>query len=70
MRCQNLLFVGACLTNSISTILFYLARNDIIVSETVLLVLQWFMLNKIGKRMFVVDFVHRSITFHIVFQEL
>ena len=70
MRCQNLLFVGACLKISPSTILFYLARNDIIVSETVLLVLQWFMQSKIGKRMFVVDFVHRSITFHIVFQEL
>ena len=41
MRCQNLLFVGAFLKNSPSTILFYLARNDIIVSETVLLVLQW-----------------------------
>ena len=70
MRCQNLLFVGTCLKNSPCTILFYVARNDIIVSETVLLVLQWFMWSKIGKRMFVVYFVHRSITFHIVFQEL
>ena len=70
MRCQNLLFLGACLKNSPSKILFYLARNGIIVSETVLLLLQWFMWSKIGKRMFVVDFVHRSITFHIVFQEL
>ena len=26
--------------------------------------------SEIGKRMFVVDFVHRFITFHIVFQEL
>ena len=49
------------------TLLFYVVHNVIIVSETVVLVLQWFMY---GAKMFVVDFVHRSITFHIVFQEL
>ena len=67
MRHQNLIFVGACLNNSPSRFLFYMARNVIIVSGTVVLVLQCFMYRK---RMFVPDFVHRSITFHIVFQEL
>ena len=35
MRRQNLLFVGACLNNLPSRFLFYMARNVIIVSETV-----------------------------------
>ena len=41
---QNLIFVGTCLNNSLSSLLFYMARNVIIVSETEVLVLQWFSL--------------------------
>ena len=67
MHHQNFRFVGACLNNSPSRFLFYTAH---IVSETVVLVSQWIMYSKIGKQMFVTDFVHRSITVYIVFQEL
>ena len=68
MRRQNLIFVGAWLTmrhlHYFYGVCYYRLRKC---GASVAVVNVW---SEIGKSMFVVDFVHRSITFHIVFQEL
>ena len=68
---QIVILVGTCLNNLPSRLLFYMAHN-VIVSEIVsqTSVAAVYVQSEIGKRMLVVDFVHRSITFYIVFQEL
>ena len=51
-------------------IIIFIVHNVIIVSETGTSVAAVNVWSKIGKWMFVVGFVHQSIMFHIVFQEL